>query len=104
MPTEKPVLKGRLPGPKARALVTRDQKALSPSYTRDYPLVVERGRGSWLWDVDGNKFLDMNAGIAVCSTGHAHPRVVRAIQQQAARFIQVAQPPVDDRVQVERVT
>ncbi len=90
MATEKPVLKGRLPGPNSRALVARDQKVLSSSYTRDYPLVVERGRGAWLWDADGNKFLDMNAGIAVCATGHSHPRVVRAIQQQAARFIHMS--------------
>ena len=85
-----PRIQGRLPGPKARAWLARDHKFLSPSYTRAYPLVVERGRGSWLWDVDGNKFLDLNAGIAVCATGHAHPRVVKAIQQQAAKFLHMS--------------
>ena len=90
MPNPKPVLKGRLPGPKARAWVARDARSLSPSYTRSYPLVVHRGRGAWLCDIDGNKFLDMNAGIAVCSTGHAHPKVVRAIQRQAARFLHMS--------------
>ncbi|MBI5836019.1 MAG: acetyl ornithine aminotransferase family protein [Candidatus Eisenbacteria bacterium] len=85
-----PLIKGRLPGPKARAWLARDHRSLSPSYTRSYPMVVERGKGAWLWDVDGNKFLDMNAGIAVCATGHAHPKVVRAIQQQAAKFLHMS--------------
>ena len=90
MPNQKPILKGRLPGPKARSWVARDERALSPSYTRAYPMVVDHGKGAWLWDVDGNKFLDMNAGIAVCATGHAHPKVVRAIQKQAARFLHMS--------------
>ncbi len=83
----KPVLKGRLPGPKAAALVKRDHGSLSPSYTRSYPAVIERGQGVWLTDVDGNQLLDFCAGIAVNSTGHSHPRVVRAIADQAAKLI-----------------
>jgi 4-aminobutyrate aminotransferase len=84
---KKPILKTALPGPKAKALVARDQKALSPSYTRDYPAVISHGQGVWLTDVDGNVMLDFCAGIAVNSTGHCHPKVVRAVQEQAARLI-----------------
>lgn len=79
-----------LPGPVARELVERDRQALSPSYTRDYPLVAESAQGVWVTDPDGNTFLDMTAGIAVCSTGHCHPAVVRAIQEQAARLIHMS--------------
>jgi 4-aminobutyrate aminotransferase len=79
-----------LPGPKAKAWVDRDRAAISTSYTRAYPLVVEEGRGAELTDVDGNVFLDMNAGIAVGATGHAHPKVVQAIQDQAAHFIHMS--------------
>ncbi len=80
----------KLPGPKARALVKRDSAVISPSYPRDYPFAMEYGKGSWLWDVDGNKFLDFMAGIAVNSTGHAHPEVVKAIQEQAEKFIHIS--------------
>ncbi len=79
-----------LPGPKAHALVKRDSAVISQSYPRDYPFVMDYGKGSWLWDVDGNKFLDFMAGIAVNSTGHAHPEVVKAIQDQAEKFIHVS--------------
>src|SRR3972149_10088693 len=79
-----------LPGPKARALVKRDSSVISPSYPRGYPLVVDHARGSEVWDVDGNRFLDFMAGIAVTSTGHAHPKVVKAIQEQAAQFIHIS--------------
>src|SRR3954454_8469950 len=79
-----------LPGPKAQALIARDQAVLSPSYTRCYPLVAQRGQGAIIEDVDGNRFLDFNAGIAVVATGHCHPRVVEAIQQQAARLIHMS--------------
>jgi 4-aminobutyrate aminotransferase len=79
-----------LPGPRARAVIERDDKALSPSYTRCYPLVAARGEGALIEDVDGNRFLDFNAGIAVCSTGHCHPRVVDAVQKQAARLIHMS--------------
>lgn len=79
-----------LPGPRAKALIERDRKVLSPSYTRDYPLVVDHGQGALIEDVDGNRFLDFNAGIAVASTGHCHPHVVKAIERQAARLIHMS--------------
>ena len=72
-----------LPGPKAQALLARDAKVVSPSYPRDYPFVMDHGRGAEVWDVDGNRFIDFAAGIAVCSTGHCHPKVVNAIKDQA---------------------
>jgi 4-aminobutyrate aminotransferase len=79
-----------LPGPRAKAVIERDSAVLSPSYTRSYPMVAERGEGAIVEDVDGNRFLDFNAGIAVVSTGHCHPRVVEAIQKQAARLIHMS--------------
>src|SRR3954451_17278220 len=85
-----PHLTTALPGPKAAAIIARDRAVVSPSYTRQYPLVIERGEGAVVQDVDGNRFLDFNAGIAVVATGHCHPRVVAAIQQQAARFIHMS--------------
>ena len=75
-----PNLKTPLPGPKARALIERDGQVVSPSYTRDYPLVIARGSGAAVEDVDGNVFLDCTAGIAVPSPGHSHPAVVAAIR------------------------
>ena len=79
-----------LPGPKARAAVEADQRLISPSYTRSYPLVAKRGRGVRIEDPDGNEFLDFAAGIAVVSTGHCHPEVVAAIQKQAAELIHIS--------------
>jgi 4-aminobutyrate aminotransferase len=79
-----------LPGPKARAAVEADQRLISPSYTRSYPLVAKRGRGLRIEDPDGNEFLDFAAGIAVVSTGHCHPEVVAAIQKQAAELIHIS--------------
>ena len=79
-----------LPGPKARAAVAADDRLISPSYTRSYPLVAKRGRGARVEDVDGNEFLDFAAGIAVTSTGHCHPEVVAAIQKQAAELIHIS--------------
>jgi 4-aminobutyrate aminotransferase len=79
-----------LPGPKARAAVAADDRLISPSYTRSYPLVAKRGRGIRVEDVDGNEFLDFAAGIAVTSTGHCHPEVVAAIQRQAAELIHIS--------------
>ena len=64
-----PHIKTALPGPKARAMLARDVSVASPSYPRDYPFVMSHGRGTEVWDVDGNRFLDFVAGIAVCSTG-----------------------------------
>jgi 4-aminobutyrate aminotransferase len=79
-----------LPGPKARAIIERDRAVASPSLTRAYPLVAESGSGVTVTDVDGNRFLDFAAGIAVCSTGHSHPKVVEAIKAQADRLIHIA--------------
>ena len=78
------------PGPKARAAVEADNRLISPSYTRSYPLVARRGLGVRIEDVDGNEFLDFAAGIAVTSTGHCHPEVVAAIQKQAAELIHIS--------------
>ena len=79
-----------LPGPKARAAVAADERLISPSYTRSYPLVVERGKGMRVIDVDGNEFIDFAAGIAVASTGHCHPKVVEAIKAQAEKLIHIS--------------
>src|SRR5438309_7665542 len=83
-------IKTELPGPNARRVLEGDQKYLSPSYTRSYPLVAKRGRGVIVEDVEGNEFLDFSAGIAVVSTGHCHPQVVSAIQKQAAELIHMS--------------
>src|SRR5580692_10266155 len=85
-----PHLVTELPGPKAKKLVERDHHVVSPSYTRDYPLVAKAGRGALVEDVDGNTFLDFNAGIAVVATGHCHPEVVAAVQRQAADLIHMS--------------
>src|ERR1700678_3527773 len=85
-----PHLVTELPGPKAKKLVERDHHVVSPSYTRDYPLVAKFGRGATVEDVDGNTFLDFAAGIAVVATGHCHPEVVAAIQKQAAELIHIS--------------
>ena len=79
-----------LPGPKARAIVKRDQDVISPSYPRGYPFVMDHGSGTEVWDVDGNRFLDFAAGIAVVSTGHSHPVVVDAITEQAKKFLHIS--------------
>jgi 4-aminobutyrate aminotransferase len=79
-----------LPGAKARALIERDRAVVSPSYVRDYPFVMGRGRGAEVWDVDGNRFIDFASGIAVCSTGHSHPEVVAAIKSAADRFLHIS--------------
>ncbi|MCL4531155.1 MAG: aminotransferase class III-fold pyridoxal phosphate-dependent enzyme, partial [Chloroflexi bacterium] len=79
-----------LPGPKARALIKRDSAVISPSYPRSYPFVMDHGKGTEVWDVDGNRFLDFMAGIAVVSTGHANPKVIKAIQDQAEKFIHIS--------------
>ncbi|HEV8018747.1 MAG TPA: acetyl ornithine aminotransferase family protein [Steroidobacteraceae bacterium] len=79
-----------LPGPKAQALLARDLPVTSPSYPRDYPFVMARGRGAEVWDVDGNRYLDFMSGIGVCSTGHAHPQVVQAIKDAADDFLHIS--------------
>ena len=85
-----PHIRTPLPGPRAKALIDRDAIVVSPSYTRSYPLVIERGSGAIVEDVDGNVFLDCTAGIAVNSTGHSHPEVVKAILEQAQRFVHMS--------------
>ena len=80
----------KLPGPKARKVLRKDQDFVSQSYTRVYPLVVKKAKGVWVEDVDGNRFLDFNSGIAVCNTGHCHPRVVEAIHLQAEQLIHMS--------------
>src|SRR5271165_5053607 len=87
---KKPNIKTDLPGPKARALLARDALVVSPSYPRDYPFVMSHGKGAEAWDADGNRFLDFAAGIAVCSTGHSHPAVVKALKDAAERFIHIS--------------
>jgi 4-aminobutyrate aminotransferase len=79
-----------LPGPNAQRILAGDEKYISPSYTRSYPLVAQSGRGIVIIDVDGNEFFDFSAGIAVTSTGHCHPHVVAAIQKQAAQLIHMS--------------
>jgi 4-aminobutyrate aminotransferase len=85
-----PKLRTNLPGAKAAALIQRDRAVTSPSYTRGYPLVVARGEGCMIEDVDGNIFLDLTAGIAVTSTGHCHPQVVAAIQTQSSQLLHMS--------------
>lgn len=82
-----PHIKTELPGPRAKEIIERDERYSSPAYGRVYPLVVRRGRGMVIEDVDGNLFLDFTAGIAVTSTGHAHPQVVQAVEEQARKFL-----------------
>ena len=79
-----------LPGQIAQSWIKRDHAHLSPSYARAYPFVMDRGVGSEVWDVDGHRFIDMNAGIAVTATGHSHPAVVKAIKEQADRFLHMS--------------
>ena len=86
----RPQVKTALPGPNAAELIARDAKAMSPSFTRAYPFVMERGEGCWATDVDGNTFLDFTAGIAVNTTGFSHPKVVAAIEEQARRFLHMS--------------
>jgi 4-aminobutyrate aminotransferase len=85
-----PHIRTALPGPKAEAMLTRSVAVESPSYPRDYPFVMSHAKGAEAWDVDGNRFLDFMAGIAVCSTGHAHPQVVQAIKDAADKFLHIS--------------
>ncbi|MGH7829793.1 MAG: aminotransferase class III-fold pyridoxal phosphate-dependent enzyme, partial [Candidatus Binatia bacterium] len=84
-----PDIKIKPPGPKAREIIERDRRYTAPAYRRVYPLVVKSGQGMVIEDVDGNLFLDFTAGIAVTATGHSHPQVVRAIEEQARKFIHI---------------
>ncbi len=84
-----PQIKVAPPGPRAKAIIDLDKRYASPSYIKEYPLVVERGEGPWIIDVDGNRYLDLMAGIAVNSTGHSHPKVVEAIKSAAEKFLHI---------------
>jgi len=96
-----PKIRTSLPGPKAREIISRDKRYMSPSYTRDYPFVMDHGEGVYVVDVDGNVFLDFTAGIAVCATGHANPKVVSAIRKQAGKFIHMSGTDFYYNIQVE---
>jgi 4-aminobutyrate aminotransferase len=89
-PAARGIRKLNVPGPKARAWIARDRNVISPSYPRGYDFVMDHGRGCYVYDVDGNCFLDFMAGIAVAATGHSHPKVVQAIKEQADRFIHIS--------------
>jgi 4-aminobutyrate aminotransferase len=99
--TKRPLIRTALPGPRARRLLARDRRFISPSYTRAYPLVADRGEGVWIEDVDGNRFLDCTAGIAVTATGHAHPEVVSAARRQMERLIHMSGTDFYYRPQIE---
>ncbi len=88
--TNLPEIKTALPGPKAKQMLERDEKYISPSYTRSYPFVMKRGYGAMVEDVDGNIFLDFNAGVAVCALGHAHPEITEVIAKQASEFTHIS--------------
>ncbi|CAN5898458.1 acetyl ornithine aminotransferase family protein [soil metagenome] len=96
-----PKILGPLPGPKAASWMERDERVTSPSYTRMYPLVVRRARGAMIEDLDGNRFLDFTAGIAVTNAGHSHPKVVAAIRRQARRLIHMSGTDFYYRPQIE---
>lgn len=84
-----PLIKTKLPGPRAQAIIEKDRQYTAPAYGRVYPLVMKQGRGMVVEDVDENLFLDFMAGIAVANTGHSHPRVVQAIEEQARKFLHI---------------
>ncbi|HKG22299.1 MAG TPA: aminotransferase class III-fold pyridoxal phosphate-dependent enzyme, partial [Blastocatellia bacterium] len=88
--TKLPEIKTSLPGPKAKEFLEKDEMYISPSYTRSYPLVMKRGYGALIEDVDGNTFLDFNAGVAVAALGHAHPEIAEVIAAQAREFIHIS--------------
>lgn len=85
-----PYFKTEIPGPIGKEIIARDNKVMSTSYTRPYPFVMDHGEGAMVYDTDGNRFLDVAAGIAVCSTGHSHPEVVKAIQEQSEKFLHMS--------------
>src|SRR5262245_59881327 len=89
-PPRRPEIKTALPGPNAQSIIDADDRLVTPSYPRPpFKLVAESASGVWVNDVDGNVFLDCNAGVAVCSTGHCHPEIMRAIQEQTAKLIHI---------------
>ncbi|HSB06710.1 MAG TPA: acetyl ornithine aminotransferase family protein [Thermodesulfobacteriota bacterium] len=85
-----PKIMTKLPGPEAKKVLEKDKRFISQSYTRVYPLIVKRAEGMWVEDVDSNQFLDFTSGIAVCNTGHCHPKIVAAIQRQAEQLIHMS--------------
>ncbi|MGQ9464494.1 MAG: acetyl ornithine aminotransferase family protein [bacterium] len=87
---KRPKIVTELPGPRARELLKKDSKYISPSYTRSYPAVIEKGSGVWVTDVDGNEFLDFSAGIAVLATGHCHPEIIKAIKEQSEKLLHMS--------------
>ncbi|MBU7031751.1 MAG: aminotransferase class III-fold pyridoxal phosphate-dependent enzyme, partial [Theionarchaea archaeon] len=87
---DKPHIKTELPGPKAKQILQSDERFISPSYTRCYPMVARSAKGMMVEDVDGNTYLDFAAGIAVCAAGHSHPKVVEAIKSQADKLIHMS--------------
>src|SRR5713101_6297329 len=87
---DEPRILGPVPGPRSGAWLERDHRVMSPSYTRIYPLVVRRARGAMIEDLDGNRFLDFTAGIAVTNVGHCHPAVTKAIRKQAGRLVHMS--------------
>lgn len=87
---KKPKIITELPGPRARTFLKRDCKYISPSYTRSYPAVIEKGSGVWVTDVDGNEFLDFSAGIAVLATGHCHPEITKVIKEQSKKLLHMS--------------
>ena len=87
---KKPKIITKLPGPKAKEILRRDNKYVSPSCTRPYPAVIQKGKGVWVTDVDGNVFLDFSAGIGVVTTGHCHPEIVDVIKKQSAELIHMS--------------
>lgn len=87
---KKPRINTALPGPKAREILKKDTRHISPSYTRSYPAVIESGQGAWVKDVDGNVFLDFSSGIGVVATGHCHPQIITAINRQTRQLIHMS--------------
>jgi 4-aminobutyrate aminotransferase len=85
-----PLIQSPIPGPQAEEIIARDVEVISPSYTRSYPFVMEHGKGSMVWDVDGNRYIDFTAGVATLNTGHCHPEVVQAVKDQAEKFLHMA--------------
>ena len=86
----KPEIKTELPGPRAKEWLKKDKRFISPSYTRSYPAVLEKGEGVWIYDVDGNRFLDMTAGVAVLATGHSHAEIVKVAYEQMKKLIHMS--------------
>src|SRR5690606_34848673 len=93
--------KTALPGPKAKDLIARDKAVMSTSFARDYPFVMARGEGVWLWDVDDNRYMDLSSGIAVSAMGHSHPEIIDAIKKQADEYLHICSPIFYTPIQTE---